>query len=105
MDFEKYSGSYHNHFKHTFKDAMISQKDFARNPQRASVEYEDEEKFRNKADPPYNHNVYEDNMEAALYKVARDNGCRVKEVNPTECYWRYICIVIYISILNNNFIS
>ena len=86
MDFEKYSGSYHNHFKHTFKNAMICQEDFARNPQRASVEYEDEEKLRHKANPPYNLKKYADNMEACLYKVARDNACHVKEVNATECY-------------------
>ena len=57
--------------------------DFGRIPFQAAVEYDDEIKMWTNANPPLQVSIsYSDNLEVALYKVARDfmnrGGCKVR---------------------------
>jgi hypothetical protein len=71
-DFSDKGGRYWAYFSKEFDKAVADRPKFGKNPMRASVEHDDEQKLRFQADPPFDLNDYADLRVLTLYKVTRD---------------------------------
>jgi hypothetical protein len=103
-DFQHYTGSYWAYFKGKFAITVRVRSDFARNPLRAGVEYDDEVKMRS-SNLDILH-CYATLLLVAIYKVSRDwctrGGDEVRFFDLFQLFFYFLTSILMFLFANSN---